>query len=71
MLKTLMTHENPLPWRVRWIEKMTSFNFTIYYKPEVKIDHIDFTSKMKTFLLKNNTNDYISTLRKQELLNYT
>ncbi len=42
VLKTLMTYENPSSRRARWIEKMAPFNFTIYYRPGVKMGHADF-----------------------------
>ncbi len=58
-----MTHENPLPWRAQWIEKMASFNFMIYYQSEVKMGHADFASWMDTFLSKNNTSESTSTLK--------
>src|SRR6266498_3343213 len=66
VLKTLMTHENPSPRRARWIEKMASFNFTIHYRPEVKMGHADFASRMDTFLPKDSTSKSISTLRAQK-----
>src|SRR6266540_3653277 len=65
VLKTLMTHENPSSRRARWIEKMASFNFTIHYRPGVKMGHADFASRMDTFLPKDSTNALISTLRAQ------
>src|SRR6266511_3505154 len=61
-----MTHENPSPRRARWIEKMVPFNFTIYYRPEVKMGHADFASRMDTFLPKDSTSESISTLRAQK-----
>src|SRR6266540_2960330 len=61
-----MTHENPSPRRARWIEKMVPFNFTIHYRPEVKMGHADFTSQMDTFLPKNSTSISTSTLRTQK-----
>ncbi len=64
VLKILMTHENPSPWRAQWIEKMAPFNFTIHYRPEVKMSHADFASRMDMFLPKDNTNASTSTLRK-------
>ena len=66
VLKTLMTHENPSLQRARWIEKMTPFNFTIYYRPGVKMDHADFALRMDTFLPKDSTNASTSTLRAQK-----
>src|SRR6266498_1874215 len=66
MLKTLMTHENPSPQRARWIEKMAPFNFTIHYRPGVKMGHADFASRMDTFLPKDSTSESISTLRAQK-----
>src|SRR6266498_842904 len=63
VLKTLMTHENPSPRRARWIEKMASFNFTIHYRPGVKMGHADFASRMDTFIPKDSTSESISTLR--------
>jgi len=44
VLKILMTHENPSPQRIRWIEKMAPFNFTIHYQSEVKMSYADFAS---------------------------
>ena len=67
VLKILMTHENPSPWKVWWIEKMVSFNFTIHYQPKVKIDHVDFTSRIDIFLPKDSTSKSTSTLRAQKL----
>src|SRR6266498_5441562 len=66
MLKTLMTHENPSPRRARWIEKMAPFNFTIHYRPGVKMGHADFASRMDTFLPKDSTSASTSTLRAQK-----
>ena len=66
VLKTLMTHENLLPRRVWWIEKMAPFNFMIHYQPGVKMDHADFTSRMKIFLPKDSTSESISILRVQK-----
>src|SRR6266540_6983416 len=66
VLKTLMTHENLSSQRVRWIEKMALFNFTIYYRPGVKTGHADFISQMNTFLSKNSISESISTLRIQK-----
>src|SRR6266545_730379 len=66
ILKTLMTHENPSPRRARWIEKMAPFNFTIHYRPGVKMGHADFASRMDTFLPKDSTSTPISTLRAQQ-----
>src|SRR6266511_2063526 len=66
VLKTLMTHENSSPRRARWIEKMASFNFTIHYRPGVKMGHADFASRMDTFLPKDSTSEHISTLRAQK-----
>ncbi len=66
VLKTLITYENPSPWRVRWIEKIALFNFTIYYWPGVKIGHADFALRIETFLLKNSTNESTSILRVQK-----
>src|SRR6266498_2108358 len=65
VLKTLMTHENPSPQKVRWIEKMALFNFTIHYRPGVKMGHADFASRMDTFLPKDSTSESISILRAQ------
>ncbi len=65
-----MIYENPSSHRARWIKKMILFNFTIYYRSEVKIGYANFTFKMKTFLFKNNISDNISTLRKQKLSEY-
>ena len=66
VLKTLMTHENPSPRRARWIEKMAPFNFTIHYRPRVKMGYADFASRMDTFLFKDSTSTPISTLRAQK-----
>src|SRR6266542_4018165 len=66
VLKTLMTHENPSPRRARWIEKMTPFNFTIHYRPGVKIGHADFASRMDTFMPRNSTSASTNTLRAQK-----
>ena len=43
---------------------MVLFNFTIHYRPKVKIGHADFAFRMEMFLSKDNINDYISTLKK-------
>ncbi len=61
-----MTYENPLPQRAWWIKKMLPFNFMIYYQPEVKMGHVNFTSQMETFLPKNSISKLISTLRAQK-----
>src|SRR6266498_5085389 len=66
VLKTLMTHENLSSQRARWIEKMALFNFTIYYRPGVKMGHADFASRMDMFLSKDSTSESISTLRAQK-----
>ena len=66
VLKTLMTHENLSSCKAQWIEKMVPFNFTIYYQPEVKMGHVNFTSQMETFLPKNSISKLISTLRAQK-----
>jgi len=66
-----MTYKNPSSHKAKWIEKMALFNFTIYYKPKVKIGHADFTSRMKTFLFKNNISVSISTLKVTKQLNYS
>src|SRR6266540_2237823 len=44
---------------------MAPFNFTIHYRPGVKMEHADFTLRMDTFLPKNSTSASISTLRIQ------
>ncbi len=49
---------------------MVLFNFTIYYRPGVKMGHMNFILKIDTFLSKNSTNTSISTLRIQKLLEY-
>src|SRR6266540_4309081 len=66
MLKTLMTHENPSPRRARWIEKMAPFNFTIHYRPGVKMGHADFASRMDTFLPKDSISASTNTLSIQK-----
>src|SRR6266542_1484840 len=66
VLKTLVTHENPSSRKARWIEKMAPFNFTIHYRPGVKMDHADFASRMDTFLPKDSTSASTSTLRVQK-----
>ncbi|SRR6266498_1681689 len=66
VLKTLITHENPSSQRAQWIEKMAPFNFTIYYRPGVKMGHADFASRMDMFLPKDSTSESISTLRAQK-----
>src|SRR6266542_4330383 len=45
---------------------MVLFNFTIHYRPEVKIGHADFASRMDTFLPKDSISESISTLRVQK-----
>ncbi len=42
---------------------MAPFNFTIHYRPGVKIGHADFASRMDMFLPKDSTSVSISTLR--------
>src|SRR6266540_2423550 len=61
-----MTHENPSSQRARWIEKMAPFNFTIHYRPGVKMGYADFALRMDTFLPKDSTSAPISTLRAQK-----
>src|SRR6266542_3580475 len=63
VLKTLMTHENPSSRRAQWIKKIAPFNFTIHYRPGVKMGHADFASRMDIFLPKNSTSALTSTLR--------
>jgi len=70
VLKILITHKNPLPYRAKWIKKMILFNFTIHYLFEVKISYADFTFRIKIFLLKNGINNYINILKKQKLSKY-
>jgi len=65
VLKTLMPHKNPSSQRAWWIEKMTLFNFTIYYRPGVKMGHADFALQMNMFLPKDNISESTSTLRAQ------
>ncbi len=50
---------------------MVIFNFIIYYKPEVKMYHVDFASRIEIFLPKDSINDYINTLKKQKLSDYS
>ncbi len=45
---------------------MAPFNFTIHYRPGVKMGHADFTSQMDMFLPKDNTSASISILRVQK-----
>ena len=45
---------------------MVPFNFTIHYRPEVKMGHIDFALRMDTFLPKDSTSASTSTLRAQK-----
>src|SRR6266498_1205025 len=45
---------------------MAPFNFTIHYRPGVKIGHADFASRMDTFLPKDSTSELIGTLRAQK-----
>src|SRR6266498_4139289 len=45
---------------------MASFNFTIHYRPGVKMGHADFASWMDTFLPKDSTSKLIGTLRAQK-----
>ena len=45
---------------------MAPFNFTIHYRPEVKMVHADFASRMDMFLPKDSTSELISTLRAQK-----
>src|SRR6266511_2910446 len=42
---------------------MAPFNLTIHYRPGVKMEHADFTSRMDTFLPKDSTSASTSTLR--------
>src|SRR6266542_481744 len=45
---------------------MALFNFTIHYRPGVKMGYADFASRMNTFLPKNSTSESISILRAQK-----
>src|SRR6266540_3544475 len=45
---------------------MAPFNFTIHYRPGVRMEHADFASRMDTFLPKDSTSELISTLRAQK-----
>src|SRR6266540_5875425 len=45
---------------------MAPFNFTIHYRPGVKMDHVDFASRMDMFLPKDSTSASTSTLRAQK-----
>src|SRR6266540_7382301 len=47
---------------------MAPYNFTIYYRPGVKMGHAYFASRMDTFLSKDNTSASTSTLRVQKQL---
>ncbi len=52
------------------LKKMILFNFIIHYWPEIKMGHVDFTSRMNTFLPKDNTSKLISTLKVQISLEF-
>ena len=45
---------------------MALFNFTIHYRPEVKMGHADFASWMDMFLFKDSTSESTSFLRAQK-----
>src|SRR6266496_6861472 len=45
---------------------MAPFNFTIHYRPGVKMGHADFASRIDTFLPKDSTSVSTSTLREQK-----
>src|SRR6266540_2512536 len=49
---------------------MAPFNFTIHYRPGVRMGHADFASRMNTFLPKDSTSASTSTLRVQKLPDY-
>src|SRR6266542_4035237 len=45
---------------------MVLFNFTIHYRPGVKMGHVDFASRIDTFLPKDSTSTSTSILRAQK-----
>src|SRR6266498_2509805 len=45
---------------------MAPFNFTIHYRPGVKMGHADFASRMDTFIPNDSTSTPIGTLRAQK-----
>ena len=49
---------------------MALFNFTIHYRPEVKMDHADFASRMEMFLPKDSISESTSILRAQKQLEF-
>jgi ATP-dependent RNA circularization protein (DNA/RNA ligase family) len=47
VLKTLMTHENPSPRRVRWLKKLAYFDFDIEYRPGKRMEHANYLSRLE------------------------
>ena len=47
---------------------MAPFNFTIHYRPGVKMGHTDFALRINTFLPKDSTSASTSNLRDQKQL---
>jgi len=45
-LKTLMKHDNPTLRRARWIEVLVTYFFEIEHRPEKKMSHADYLSRI-------------------------
>ncbi len=45
-LKTLMKHDNPTPRRVRWMKVLAIYFFEIEHRPEKKMGHADYLSRI-------------------------
>ena len=60
-LKTLMKYDNLMSRRARWIEVLATYFFEIEHRPEKKMDHTDYLSRI------NQTNPKY--LRTEKMLN--
>ncbi len=45
-LKILMKYDNPTPRRVRWMEVLATYFFEIEHRPEKKMGHADYLSRI-------------------------
>ena len=41
-----MKYDNPIPKRARWIEVLATYFFKIEHRPEKKMDHTDYLSRI-------------------------
>jgi len=41
-----MKHDNPIPRRARWMEVLATYFFEIEHRPEKKMGHADYLSRI-------------------------